>query len=54
MRIERDFYLVDGGIVLSILVEKASNCCLCFFHFDDVFSGCFWCDLVLQGYIKEI
>lgn len=26
--------LVDSGVVLSILGEEVSNCCLCLFHFD--------------------
>ena len=26
-------YLVDGGIMLSILGEEASNCGLCFIHY---------------------
>lgn len=27
-------YLMDSGVMLSILGEEVANCCLCFIHFD--------------------
>merc|ERR1711977_770292 len=36
--------LVDCGIMLSILVEEASNCCLCLVHLGDSIDFLeFWC-----------